>query len=104
MCIASWWNPTPNLGRSSMPILQRYYPTDWRSENCFPAFSLNSRKIHHNLPLPLTCMSMQSEAAPTTKLVNRHSFFEIDRCPTPRPPHMHILAGFKVEEMESRQL
>lgn len=67
-----------------MPILQRYYPTNWRPEEWFPAFFHNSRKLHHHLPLPLTRMMLRSEAAPN-EAGERHNFFGIDRCPIPLP-------------------
>ena len=38
-----------------------------------PAFSLYSRRLHHLLPQPLTCMSLLSEAAPQTNLVDATS-------------------------------
>lgn len=64
--------------------LVRYYPTYWRSEDCFPAFSLNSRKLHHYLPLPLTCMMLLAEAALPTKLANATNPFVIAETSDPR--------------------
>lgn len=62
----SFAEPNASSGLTKYANLQRYYPTIWRTEGYFPAFSLNSRKIHHRLPLPLTCMTALDAASSTS--------------------------------------